>query len=196
MQIIEGLDYWNKALTEKQTDCILSDLRIAVKQSPFFTPTMPKTGRAFSVKMTNMGKLGWVSDQKKGYRYQHYHPITHKKWPLISVSILEVWKKYTNLQIEPDCCLINYYDMKGKMGLHTDNDEKNFLYPVLSISIGASALFRFGGLKRSDKTQSMKLNHGDIMLFSGKSRLIYHGIDRIYPTSEFDYRINLTLRKI
>ena len=84
-----------------------------------------------------------------------------------------------------------------KMGLHIDNDEKDFSYPVLSISsIGNSVLFRFGGLKRSDKTRSIKLNNGDILMMSGHSRLIYHGIDKIYPSKQFDHRINLTLRKI
>ena len=82
------------------------------------------------------------------------------------------------------------------MELHVDNDEKDFSYPVLSISIGNSALFRFGGLQRSDKTKSIKLNNGDILIMQDESRLIYHGINRIYQSNLFDYRINLTLRKI
>ena len=146
--------------------------------------------------MTNMGKKGWVCDKIGGYRYQSYHPNTGKNWPKISKNILNIWYQVTNLKVSADCCLINYYKKNSKMGLHVDNDEKDFSYPVVSVSIGASALFRFGGLKRSDKTKSIKLNNGDIIVLSGNSRLIYHGIDRIYKDSNFNYRLNLTLRKI
>ena len=140
---------------------------------------MAKTGRQFSVKMSNMRKVGWVSDQIRGYRYQEHHPTTNKKWPKITHTILAIWHELTNLKAPPDCYLINYYN-NAKMGLHVDNDEKDFSYPVVSISILNSALFRFGGLKRSDKTKSIKLNNGDILIMRDESGLIYHGIDRIY----------------
>ena len=142
-----------------------------------------------------MGNLGWVSDIKDGYRYQATHPVTGKKWPMINDDILKIWKEYTQLQISPDCCLINYYTRNAKMGMHIDNDEYDFSYPVLSISIGASACFRIGGLERRDKTRSIKLNNGDLLVFSGKSRLLYHGVDKIYTSHKYDYRINLTIRK-
>ena len=145
--------------------------------------------------MSNMGNYGWVSDKIGGYRYQDYHPLTGNRWPQISESIVKIWHEVTNLAAKPDCCLINFYDLQSKMGLHLDNDEKDFSYPVVSISIGNTALFRFGGQKRSDKTQSIKLNNGDVLIMGQESRLIYHGIDRIYPSDIYDNRINLTLKK-
>jgi alkylated DNA repair protein (DNA oxidative demethylase) len=196
MKIIQGLDYFPNYLSKEQIDILRRDINFTLMNAPLFKPTMPKTGRELSVKMSNMGDIGWVSDKIGGYRYQSYHPDTKQKWPKISNCILDIWREVTNLKISPDCCLINYYDSKSKMGLHVDNDEKDFSHPVLSISIGNSALFRFGGLKRSDKTRSIKLNNGDVLMMSGQSRLIYHGIDKVYPSSCFDHRINLTLRKI
>lgn len=196
MKIIEGLDYFPNYLSEDQINLLLEDIDLALKKAPLFTPSMPKTGKELSVKMSNMGSVGWVSDKIIGYRYQDHHPFTKNKWLKISDNILDIWQKLTNLKELPDCCLINHYNKNAKMGLHVDNDEKNFSYPVLSISIGASALFRFGGTSRADKTKSIKLNHGDALIMRGKSRLIYHGIDKIYPSNTFDYRINLTLRKI
>lgn len=196
MKIIQGLDYFPNYLSEEKIDILRQDINFALINAPLFRATMPKTGRELSVKMSNIGNIGWVSDKVGGYRYQSYHPHTKQKLPQISNNILDIWHKVTNLKISPDCCLINHYDSKSKMGLHIDNDEKDFSYPVLSISIGNSALFRFGGLKRSDKTRSIKLNNGDVLMMSGQSRLIYHGVDNIYPSNQFDHRINLTLRKI
>jgi alkylated DNA repair protein (DNA oxidative demethylase) len=102
----------------------------------------------------------------------------------------------SNLEDLTDFCLINYYDSNARMGLGVDNDKKDFSYPVLSISIGNSALFRFREVKRSDKTKSIKLNNEDILMMQGKSRLIYYSVDKIYQSNLFDHRINLTLRKI
>ncbi len=195
MQIIEGLNYFPNYLSEEKIKQLLIDIDLALIAAPLFKPTMPKTGKEFSVKMSNMGNVGWVSDQA-GYRYQDVHPVNQNNWPKISDNILNIWQQLTKLEDQPDCCLINYYDINSKMGLHIDSDEKDFSYPVLSISIGASALFRFGGLARTDKTKSIRLNHGDVLMMSGKSRLIYHGIDKIYPDNKFNHRINLTLRKI
>ncbi len=196
MQIKEGLDYYPELLATEQLAAIEKDIKLALKQAPLFTPTMPKTGKEFSVLMSNIGKLGWVSDQQNGYRYQEFHPITKKPWPEISKNILQIWHEVTGLADEPDCCLINIYQQNAKMGLHVDNDEQDFSYPVLSISLGNTGLFRFGGLKRDDPTKSIKLAHGDVLKLAGKSRLIYHGIDRIYPSQNFQQRINLTMRKV
>jgi DNA oxidative demethylase len=196
MQIKPGLDYLPNYLSISQLNNILQDVQVALGNAPLFTPCMPRTGKKLSVSMSNMGNYGWVSDKSGGYRYQDYHPFTGNRWPQISDSILKIWREVTNLVCKPDCCLINFYNLQAKMGLHLDNDEKDFSYPVVSISIGNTALFRFGGQKRSDKTQSIKLNNGDVLIMGQESRLIYHGIDRIYPSEIYDNRINLTLRKI
>ena len=195
MKIINNVDYFPNFLNEEEILEIKSIINSVIKKAPLFIPIMPKTGKKFSTKMTNMGDFGWVSDKKDGYRYQSYHPVTGKKWPKIDEKILKIWQKITKCQVKPDCCLLNYYDLGAKMGLHKDDGEKDFSIPVLSISIGASALFRIGGKNRSDKTSSIRLNEGDILMLSKNSRLIYHGIDKIYKDSKHNHRFNLTLRK-
>ena len=86
------------------------------------------------------------------------------------------------------------------MGLHQDNDEQDFQFPVVSISLGDDALFRIGGTKRTDKTESVWLSSGDVVVMGGEARLAYHGIDRIrFGTSTLlknAGRINLTLRVV
>ena len=188
MKVQPGLEYFPYYLSDRQINQLLRDIEYAINIAPLFNPIIPKTGRKFSVKVSNMVKVGWVSDQIGGYRYEEHHPTTNKKWPEISTNTLAIWHELTNLKASPDRCLINYYN-NAKMGLHVDNDEKDFYYPVLSISIGNSTLFRFEGLERSDKTKLIKLNNGDILIMRDKSRLIYYGIDRVYQS-------NLTLRKI
>lgn len=284
-----GLYYFKQALNQSEIKVILNDVKSSIVEAPLYIPTMPDSGNNLSVKMSNMGEYGWISD-KYGYRYQKTHPVTSKSWPKISDNLLGLWHKFTenlekpqeskqekrsekwrekrsenlgkksfddswessgeklqkhqtksekefqeksqenykvnsqlgskisselcsenryrmnlpedntkfsqNLSKYPNCCLINYYDLNAKMGLHVDKDEKDFSYPVLSISIGASAIFRYGGKKRSDKTHSIKLEHGDIIILHGESRLIYHGIDRIIKDNKYDYRVNLTMRKV
>ncbi len=153
-----------------------------------------------SVRMTNFGSLGWVTDKQDGYRYQAVHPETGEQWPSIPPSLLALWEEYSAYPEPPEACLVNYYDVDAKMGMHVDNDEEDFSAPVISISLGDSCLFRFGSIARGGKTQSIKLESGDVIILSGESRLIYHGVDRIYPgTSTLlsqPGRINLTLRRV
>jgi len=143
MKIIPGLYYFPSYLSEEQIDILRQDINFSLINSTLFKPTMPKNGKELSVKMNNMGNVGWVSDKIGGYRYQIYHPDTKQKWPKISNNILDIWHKVTNLKISPDCCLINHYDINSKMVLHIDNDEKDFSYPVLSISIGNKLIILF-----------------------------------------------------
>lgn len=168
------------------------------EQAPLFSPTMPKTNQPMSVQMSNCGRLGWVSDVQ-GYRYQANHPITQKPWPEMPPFFIQIWQELTSRADVPDACLINLYSENAKMGLHQDKDERDFSAPVVSISLGASALFRIGGLSRKGATQSLKLHSGDAFMLAGKSRLAFHGIDRIYKgTSSLiagDARLNLTMRK-
>jgi alkylated DNA repair protein (DNA oxidative demethylase) len=143
MKIISGEEYFPNYLSQEQIDKLMQEINSSLTKAPLFKPTMPKTGKELSVKMSNIENVGWVSDKIGGYRYQSYHPYTKQKWPKISNNILDIWHKVTNLKESPDCCLINYYDINSKMGLHVDNDEKDFSHPVLSISIGNSALYYF-----------------------------------------------------
>ncbi len=175
-----------------------------VSLAPLFTPTMPRTGKPFSVRMTNCGSLGWVSDKTAGYRYQAAHPETGEAWPAIPQILLELWSKMSGYPGPPEACLINVYGPDAKMGLHRDEDENDFSAPVISVSLGDTARFRIGGPKRKDPTRSLDLVSGDVLLLDGESRLAYHGIDRIKPgTSDLPRgildeaaRINLTLRRV
>ncbi len=168
--------------------------------APLFRPTMPKTGKAFSVQMTNAGALGWVSDKARGYRYEACHPETHAPWPDIPPPLLHLWGLVAAYPAPPECCLVNVYDAAAKMGLHQDRDEGAMDAPVVSISLGDTALFRMKGEARGGKSWSLRLTSGDVIVFGGPARLAYHGIDRIYPgTSTLlpeGGRINLTLRRV
>jgi alkylated DNA repair protein (DNA oxidative demethylase) len=182
---------------------LLRAIRDAAERAPFFTPTMPKSGKPFSVRMTNLGSLGWVSD-RDGYRYQATHPETGNPWPPIPEMVLDLWRNVSDYPHEPEACLVNYYAAGTRMGLHQDRDEEDFAAPVVSISLGDTCLFRFGGTRRNDPTQSLILSSGDVVVLGGESRLAFHGVDRIYPgTSTLlkDWfpvggRINLTLRRV
>jgi len=176
----------------------------ALAAAPLFMPTMPKTGKPFSVRMTNLGPLGWMSDREGGYRYQPTHPETGKPWPPIPPMVLDVWRKVTDYPHDPEACLVNYYAPGTRMGLHQDRDEEDFAAPVVSISLGDGCRFRVGGTTRGDPTRSLRLTSGDVVVLGGESRLAFHGVDRIYPgTSTLlqDWfpeggRINLTLRRV
>ena len=183
---------------------LAAELATAVAEAPFFTPTMPRTGRSLSVRMTNLGSLGWVSDRDGGYRYQATHPVTGRRWPPIPESVLAVWRAVAGYPHGPEACLVNYYAPGARMGLHQDRDEDDFAAPVVSISLGDACRFRIGGTVRGGATRSLKLASGDVVVFGGPSRLAHHGVDRLYPgtsTVLADWfaeggRINLTLRRV
>ena len=193
-----GTEYFSGHVDRHCQQEMLNEIRTLLPEAPLYTPTMPNSGKPLSVRMTNFGEVGWMSD-KAGYRYQPTHPETRKPWPAIPDSILSVWASLLPDQPLPDACLVNFYTPSAKMGLHQDRDEQDFSVPVLSISLGDTALFRLGGQKRSDPTQSFKLASGDVMMLAGEDRLAFHGVDRIYPgTSTLlkrGGRINITLRK-
>jgi alkylated DNA repair protein (DNA oxidative demethylase) len=179
---------------------LLADLREIVRASPLFTPRMPRTGKPFSVRMTNCGALGWVSDAQRGYRYQATHPDTGAPWPEMPGLALKAWRETGGYLRPPEACLVNFYAPEARMGLHQDRDEQDLAAPVVSISLGASCLFRFGGDVRSGPTKSIRLHSGDVVVIGGASRLCFHGVDRILPGGspliESGGRINLTLRRV
>ncbi len=194
-----GLRYLPGFLDSTLQQGLVEELRHAVAEAPFFIPVMPRTGRAFTVRMTNLGLLGWVSD-RSGYRYQERHPETGRPWPPIPDTVLAIWKDVADYPHPPEACLVNYYRESAKMGLHRDEDEEDLAAPVVSISLGDTALFRIGGNERGDKTETLKLASGDVLVIGGASRLCYHGVDRILTgTSTLlkdGGRINLTLRRV
>jgi alkylated DNA repair protein (DNA oxidative demethylase) len=183
---------------ERQRE-LAETLLAALADAPLFTPVMPRTGKPFSVRMTNLGPLGWVSDVM-GYRYQPTHPVTGLPWPAIPDMLLEAWRDIGGYALPPEACLVNWYGPGARMGLHQDRDEQDLAAPVVSLSLGDTALFRIGGLKRADPTRSFRLASGDAMALSGESRLAFHGVDRVMAgTSTLlpsGGRINLTLRRV
>lgn len=188
-----------RRLSVEDQRALLTDIRAVVEAAPLFVPTMPRSGKPFSVRMTNCGPLGWVSD-KDGYRYQTMHPQTGRPWPPMPPRLLALWAAVAGYPHPPEACLVNWYEPGTKMGLHQDRDEEDFAAPVLSISLGDTCRFRLGGTRRSDPTRSFDLVSGDVLLLAGPTRLAFHGVDRILPetSSLLDRpgRINLTLRRV
>jgi DNA oxidative demethylase len=179
---------------------LLSELRSVIEAAPLFVPRMPRSGKAFSVRMSNCGTLGWVSDKDGGYRYQPTHPETGRDWPAMPRRLIELWEEVANFSDHPEACLINYYSGSAKMGSHRDADEADFAAPVVSVSLGDDAVFHVGGRQRGDAKQRLVLKSGDVVVLGGQARLAYHGIDRTLPgTSALlaeGGRLNLTLRRV
>lgn len=193
---LEGFRYWPGALDAMAQKALLDAVLAAVETAPFYQPVTPG-GRPFSVRMSNLGPVGWVSD-RAGYRYQATHPETGRPWPPIPPTLLDLWRDLTGWPEAPDACLVNLYREDAKMGLHQDRDEADLTAPVLSVSLGDTAVFRVGAAE-GGATRSLKLASGDVCALAGPARLARHGIDRLLPGSSGlipgGGRINLTLRK-
>jgi alkylated DNA repair protein (DNA oxidative demethylase) len=195
-----GLEYLPGKLGLTRQIKLVRDLRAVMDEAPLFTPTMPRSGKPMSVRMTNCGPLGWVTDKERGYRYQATHPVTGRPWPAMPQILCDLWHEVARYPAPPEACLVNYYGGDAKMGLHQDKDEDDFDAPVLSVSLGDSAIFRAGGRSRRDPTRKFELKSGDVVVLGGEDRLAFHGIDRVLPgTSGLlaeGGRINLTLRRV
>ncbi len=179
---------------------VMADLHDVVAQAPF-RHMMTPGGHRMSVAMTNCGRLGWVTE-RAGYRYEAIDPASGKPWPampstfclLAEAAAIEAgFDAFT-----PDACLVNCYQPGAKMSLHQDRDELDLGAPIVSVSLGLPAIFLFGGMKRSDKTQRFRLEHGDVAVWGGPARLAFHGVA---PLADGEHplmgrqRINLTFRK-
>ncbi len=186
-------------LSLPQQTGLLAELRAVLAQAPLFSPIMPRSGSPYSVRLSNCGPLGWISD-RSGYRYTAVHPVTGLPWPAMPASVVDIWRAATGVPYEPEACLINYYGPAAKLGLHRDEDEEAHDAPILSISLGDTALFRLGGPERKSPTRSLRLASGDVLVLSGASRHWFHGVDRIVPGSSRllaeGGRFNLTLRRV
>lgn len=200
LELAPGVVVWPRRLSRAVQDALLGEVLSRVARAPFYRPAMPKSGRPLSVEMTNFGPLGWVTDKEHGYRYQATHPVTGRKWPEIPPLLLALWDETTRYGAPPEACLVNLYRTRARMGLHRDADEKALDAPVLSVSLGDTALFRFGGLSRKAPTRSITLSSGDVLMFGGAARLAYHGVDRVLESTSARVpgggRINLTLRRV
>ena len=179
LDVAPGVVYWPELFAPAEQAVLLKDVLARVAEAPFYRPTMPGSGKTLSVEMTNVGPLGWISDQIKGYRYEPSHPVTGVPWPEIPSDLLTLWSDATGYPAPPEACLVNFYSADARMGLHRDQDEEPRNAPVLSVSLGDTALFRFGGPTRRHPTRTLKLASGDVLMFGGPARLMYHGVDRI-----------------
>jgi DNA oxidative demethylase len=181
---------------------LLADIE-AVTAIAAFRHMMTPGGYRMSVAMTTCGNVGWVTD-RKGYRYSPTDPETGKPWPpmpasfqsLATAAAAAAEAGYRDFQ--PDSCLINRYEPGTKLSLHQDQDEQDTRQPIVSVSLGLPATFLFGGLKRGDPTAKYPLQHGDVAVWGGPSRLFFHGVatlkDGMHPLLG-KKRINLTFRR-
>jgi DNA oxidative demethylase len=187
--------YLDRAAQER----LLADIDAVLRAAPLYTPRMPKSGKPMSVRMSNCGPLGWVTDEA-GYRYQPTHPETGAPWPPIPDVLITAWQDLSGYPHPPEACLINHYADTARMGLHQDRDEEDFSAPVVSLSLGDTCLFRIGGTRRTQPTRSLRLASGDALVLAGEARLAFHGVDRILPGTSIllpqGGRINLTLRRV
>lgn len=180
---------------------LLPALRAIVKQAPFRHLITPG-GHRMSVAMTNCGSVGWVSDAT-GYRYDPVDPQSGQGWPEMPPVMRRLATEAADAAgfggFEPEACLINRYMPGAKLSLHQDKDELDFAAPIVSVSFGLPAVFLFGGPKRADKTARYRLEHGDVVVWGGSSRLFFHGVA---PLADGEHavmggqRINLTFRKV
>jgi alkylated DNA repair protein (DNA oxidative demethylase) len=199
VDVAPGVVHYPGYLDRPAQEALRDALRDILRAAPLFQPRMPRTGKPFSVRMTNCGPLGWVSDVD-GYRYQPNHPVTDAPWPLMPGALTAAWAELAPEAPAPEACLINFYEGAARMGLHQDRDEQDRSAPVLSLSLGDACLFRIGGSERAAPTRSFRLQSGDALTFGGPARLAFHGVDRVMAgTSTLltsGGRINLTLRRV
>lgn len=190
-------------LPGRASDCaseLIDAVEVVAQKAPFRHMHTPG-GHRMSVAMTCCGALGWVSDAA-GYRYSARDPQSGEKWPEIPDIIADLARKSSAEAgfegFEPDACLINRYVPGARMSLHQDRNERDFSWPIVSISLGLPASFQFGGLQRSERAQRVPLQHGDVLVWGGPARLRFHGIltlkDGHHPLTGAT-RINLTLRR-
>jgi len=194
---INGFQLFPTALGADAQASLAALVMAAADTAPFYRPATPG-GKAMSVLQTSFGPLGWITD-RGGYRYEPAHPQTGAQWPKMPDELLEIWRRTAPGAPEPDSCLINLYREGAKMGLHQDADELDLSAPVISISLGDTAVFRLGGAARSDPTRTVRLSSGDVCVLGGAARGFYHGVDRILAGSSRlipgGGRLNLTMRR-
>ena len=197
--VAPGVDHFPGFLDRAAQEALRDEVLTILADAPPFRPRMPRTGKPFSVTMSNCGPLGWVSDEA-GYRYQPTHPETGRPWPPMPPRLLAAFSAIAPAAPPPEACLINLYDSAARMGLHQDRDEEELAAPVVSLSLGDTALFRVGGHQRNAPTRSFRLASGDALSLAGEGRLAFHGVDRIIAGSSTllpqGGRINLTLRRV
>ncbi|WP_432697140.1 DNA oxidative demethylase AlkB [Marinobacterium sp. YM272] len=189
-----------KAYAAAHTDWVLTELRGILRQAPLRSMRVPG-GHSMSVRTSSCGEYGWVTDET-GYRYVRQDPVTGLPWPAMPKSMLELAQRGALdtgfAGFAPDSCLINCYRPGARMGLHQDRDECDFSQPILSLSFGLPATFLFGGQRRRDPVKRFPLEHGDLLVWGGVSRMVYHGVAPLARATHpqlGELRLNLTFRR-
>lgn len=181
-------------------DDVLAALGGVAARAPFRHMTTP-WGAVMSVAMSNCGEAGWLSD-RAGYRYERMDPYTGRRWPAMPECFRELASRAADRAgypgFAPDACLINRYAAGSRLTLHQDRDERDYTHPIVSVSLGLPAIFRFGGPKRRDPLRSFRVRHGDVVVWGGAARLAYHGLAELKSGEHplfGNQRINLTFRR-
>ena len=178
---------------------VLAAVESVAAEAPFRHMVTPG-GFTMSVAMTNCGAAGWVTD-RKGYRYAGDDPASGRPWPALPAPFASLAAEAAAIAgypgFVPDACLINRYEPGARMSLHQDRNERDFSRPIVSVSLGLPATFLFGGRERADRPMKVPLEHGDVVVWGGPSRLRFHGVnplaDGVHPLLG-RRRINLTFR--
>jgi alkylated DNA repair protein (DNA oxidative demethylase) len=159
-------------------------------------------GHTMSVAMTNTGDVGWTTD-RTGYRYTSADPLTGAPWPAMPGTLLSLAQRAAEAGgfpgFRPNSCLINRYSVGARLSLHQDKNELDYSHPIVSVSLGLPATFLLGTLRRTDTPRRIRIEHGDVLVWGGPARLIYHGVAPVpagvHPLTG-PYRINLTFRTV
>lgn len=192
---------WRAAALGDQGCHWLRDLNKLTEQASFRFMRLPSNKR-MSVEMSNCGEMGWYADAS-GYRYLACDPTTGYKWPAMPTSWSH-WAKNLAHQVgfsqfTPNSCLLNRYAAGSKMGLHQDMDGEVASAPIVSVSLGLHATFLLGGQSRNAAVQRLVLEHGDVLLWGGEARWMFHGvlpISKGFHPIYGPYRYNLTFRQV
>lgn len=182
-----------------EASTLLDSIATVVAVSPFRQMIVP-SGHTMSVAMTNAGALGWTTD-RTGYCYTSHDPLSGKPWPPMSAPLLSLAQNAAAAAdfpaFTPNACLINRYAIGARLSLHQDKNEQDYSQPIVSVSLGLPATFLLGTLRRTDTPRRIRIEHGDILVWGGSARLIYHGVAPIRPGAHpltGPFRINLTFR--
>jgi alkylated DNA repair protein (DNA oxidative demethylase) len=184
-----------------EAPALVKQVGLIAAAAPFRRMTTPG-GHTMSVAMTNCGRVGWVSDHR-GYRYEATDPSSGAPWPVMPESFQNLAARAAAeagfASYQPDACLINRYEVSAKMGLHQDRDEEDAWAPIVSVSLGLSATFLWGGKRRAEPVRRYQLGNGDVVVWGGPARFVYHGVaplkDGQHPLTGTT-RMNLTFRKV
>ena len=189
-----------RGFAQREAGALVDAVTEIAAAAPFRNMVTPG-GFRMSVAMTNCGRAGWITD-RKGYRYEPTDPMTGQAWPPIPRSFRDLAARAADAAgfpgFAPDACLINRYEPGTRLSLHRDENERDLTAPIVSVSLGLPAVFLFGGKSRSDRPRRIALESGDVVVWGGPDRLVYHGVAPLAEGNDpltGQCRINLTFRK-